>query len=236
MNALPHTMRPLVVGLLTLLSGATLSVCVPGVAVAEKPPQEWDGLQRRTSKTLENVYVRPNVEFKAYKRVRLDPVQVAMDKSWDPNEGRVGLQGRLSSEDILRIRGELSQAFRDVFAEHLSKSAYPLVATNGEDVLLVQAALINVYINAPDTMMDSGGTARSFAMDAGRMTLVMQLVDSVTGQILARVVDTRQGPATGSLKWSNSVTNSAEVRRVIGQWADALCKALDEVNGRAAGK
>jgi hypothetical protein len=233
MTTTPLRMRALLAGTMAVLTGALLFSMVPGVAVAQQPPQEWDGLVRAKNKALDNVYVRPNVEFKAYKRVRLDPIQVAMDKNWDPNSGKVGLHGGLSSADVQRIREDLSKLFRDVFAERLSKDGYPLVETTGDDVLLVQAALINVYITAPDA---GSTTTRSYVMDAGRMTLVMQLADSVTGQLLGRAVDTKQGTDTRRLQWANSVTNSVEARKAIGQWADALCKALDTVNGRTAGK
>jgi len=233
MTACSRRVRARPLGVMAALAGAVLSVLVTGVAASQKPPQEWDGLARITHKSLEHVYVRPNVDFKTYKRVQLDPVQVAMDKNWDPNREKVGLSGTLSSTDVRRIRDELSKMFRDVFAERLSKNGYPLVETSGDDVLLVQAALTNVYINAPD---DADSRTRSYVMDAGRMTLVMQLVDSVTGQTLARVVDTKQGSNTRGLQWASSVTNSAEARKTIGQWADALSKALDAVNGRAAGK
>ena len=36
---------------------------------------------------MDNVYVRPNVQFTAYKSVKLDPVDVKFDKDWDPNSG-----------------------------------------------------------------------------------------------------------------------------------------------------
>lgn len=233
MTATANRMRVLLAAMMAVLTSAILSLVVPGAAVAQQPPPEWDGLVRVKHTSLENVYVRPNVEFKAYKRVRLDPVQVAMDKNWDPNSGTIGLKGRLSSADVQRIREELSKAFRDVFAERLSKGGYPLVEAGGDDVLLVQAALINVYINAPAS---ASATTRSYVMDAGRMTLVMQLADSVTGQMLARVVDTKDGSDTRVVQWANSMTNSAEARKAIGEWADALCKALDAVGGRTAGK
>jgi hypothetical protein len=77
----------------------------------------------------------------------------------------------------------------------------------------------------------SAGRSRTYVMDAGRMTVVMQLADSITGQLLARVVDEKRASSYGRLQWSNSVTNSAEARRAFSQWADALCKGLDEVNG-----
>jgi hypothetical protein len=221
------------VGTAAVLASALLATLAPRVALAQKPPQEWDGLVRVKSKTLENVYVRPNVEFKAYKKVRLDPAHVAMDKNWDPNSGKIGLRGGMSSDDVQRIREELAKVFREVFAERLAKSGYPLVETGGDDVLLVQPAVIDVYINAPDTV---NTTSRSYVLNAGRMTLVMQLADSVTGQLLARVVDTKEASNTRGIQIANSVTNSAEARAAIGQWADALCKALDTLNGKAARK
>ena len=60
----------------------------------------------------------------------------------------------------------------------------------------------------------------------------MQLSDSVTHQLLARVVDTQQGQDIGRMSWTTSVSNSTEARRIIGIWADALRKALDRVNGK----
>jgi len=229
--------RWLLPGLSALLIGAALSVAVPDAAVAaKKPPQEWDGLQRRENKRLDNVYVRPNVQFTAYKSVRLDPVEVQFDKDWDPNRSAVTLSQRLSKDDIQRIRADLSKVFREEFAERLSKGGYPLVDEDGDDVLRVQAALINVYINAPDTSMQTAGRSRTYVMDAGRMTVVMQLQDSVTGQVLARVVDTKQGSSTGRLQWSTSVSNSAEARRAFGDWADALRRGLDVVNGKTPSK
>jgi hypothetical protein len=233
MNATSLRMGVLPSGMMVVLTSAVLSVMLPDTAVAQQPPQEWDGLVRVEKKALDHVYVRPKVEFKAYTRVRLDPVHVAMDKNWDPNSGRVGLESRLSSADVQRIREELSKLFRDVFAERLSKSGYPLVDAGGDDVLLVKAALINVSVNAPDS---GSTTTRSFVMDAGRMTLVMELADSVTGQMLARVVDTKEGSDTRGVQWANSVTNSVEARRAIAQWADALCRALDTIHGKTAGK
>jgi hypothetical protein len=216
---------------LTLIALCTvLAAVVPGFTnAADDPPQQWDGLALRKSKTLDTVYVRPDVQFKAYKSVRLDPVTVAFDKSWDPNRSSRGTS-RLSDADIQRIRDELAKSFRQVFAERLGEDNYHLVEVDGDEVLRVQAALINVYINAPDTM--SAGRSRTYVMEAGRMTVVMQLADSVTGQLLARVVDQKQASSYGRLQWSSSVTNSAEARAAFTAWADALCKALDEVNGR----
>ncbi len=231
MRAIRNPIRLLSTTLLASAAVAALSLAAMSVGTAkEKPPQEWDGLVRRENKKLDNVYVRPDVEFKAYKRVSLDPVEVKFDKDWDPNSGSRSVSGRLSNEDIQQIRTELAVLFRDEFSKHLAKGGYEVVETTGDDVLRVQAALINLYINAPQKM--TAGRSRTYTMDAGRVTLVMQLDDSVTGQTLARVVDTQQGMDTGQLQWTTSVSNSAEARRIVGMWSDSLRKALDRVNGK----
>jgi hypothetical protein len=66
-------------------------------------------------------------------------------------------------------------------------------------------------------------------MDAGRMTLVLELRDGPTGQLLARVVDRHVGSQTGFPTVTNSVTNTAEFRRAVTAWAKRLVKALDKV-------
>jgi hypothetical protein len=224
-------MRLLMTGLVATVAAAAVSLPVISVATAkEKPPQEWDGLQRRESKKMDNVYVRPNVQFKAYKNVKLDPVDVKFDKNWDPNSGTRGVSDRLDKEDIEKIRTELSALFQDEFTKRLARGGYPVVTTSGDDVLNVQAAIINLYINAPERQ--TAGISRSYTMDAGRATVVMQANDSVTGQTLARVVDTQQGLDTGRLQWTTSVSNSAEARRIVGLWADAVVRGLDKVNGK----
>ena len=226
---LKQTIRLLTTGLVATAAVAALTLPAT-VAAKEKPPQEWDGLQRQSSKKMDNVYVRPNVQFKAYKSVMLDPVDVKFDKNWDPNSGTRGVSGRLTNEDIEKIRTELSALFHDEFSKRLAKAGYPVVTTRGDDVLRIEAAIIDLYVNAPEKM--TSGISRSYTMDAGRATVVMQADDSVTGQTLARVVDTQQGLDNGQLQWTTSVSNSAEARRIVGLWAQAVVRALDKVNGK----
>jgi hypothetical protein len=61
----------------------------------------------------------------------------------------------------------------------------------------------------------------------------MQLHDSVTGQLLARAYDHRDG-GPDMWQWTTSVTNTAEARRIIATWATALRKALDASRASAA--
>jgi hypothetical protein len=225
---------PLPVRLLTVLALATIASLAAPAGAADQPPQEWDGLARRPSKELDHLYVRPNVQFSAYKSVLLDPVTVEFDKKWDPNQGKKGLSGRITTSDIKRIRADLAASFQKVLVATLTKGGYPIVAEDGEEVLRVTPALVNVYINAP---AKTGTDAyRYFTMESGRITMAMELRDSVTGQLLARALDTTTGKRTGQAQWSDSVSNSTEAQQIFGEWADQLRKALDAVNGKAAAR
>ena len=214
--------------LLGVLAVGCLFACT--VAGAAAPPQTWDGLELRKSKGLDAVYVRPGAEFKAYRSLVLEPVQVAFDRNWDPNKDARGAAGRLSAADLQQIREEMAAEFRRVFAEELAGAGYEVVAKPLDDTLVVVAGLADVYINAPDKL--TSGRTSTYTMNAGRMTLVMELRDGPTGQLLARVVDRYAGKQTGYATIANGVTNSAEFRRAVTDWARRLVKGLDKLRGK----
>jgi hypothetical protein len=194
-------------------------------------PQEWDGLVRKQGTRLNAVFVKPDAELPAYRNVLLDPVQVSFARNWEPNRGGRGAGTRLNAADLRGIQESLAETFREVFRAELARGGYQLVDEPGPDTLRLTAAIIDLYITAPDTM--SAGRSRTYTANSGRMTLVAELRDSVTGEILARAVDTRSGRTTGLMTVTNSVTNTADARRAIGVWATALRNGLDELYGRA---
>jgi hypothetical protein len=194
-------------------------------------PEEWDGLVRKQGTRLAAVFVRPDAEIAAYRNVELDPVEVSFARNWDPNRGTRSMANRLDAGDMAAIQAGLADLFREVFREELAAGGYQLVDEAGPETLRVTAAIIDLYISAPDTM--SAGRTRTYTANSGRMTLVAELRDSVTGEILARAVDARSARGTGSLDITNRVTNTADARRVIRIWARALRQSLDELYGRA---
>lgn len=186
-----------------------------------------EGLEQVPSKTVDALYRRPGASLKGYSKLLMKPIQVQFAKNWDPkNSGSILYE--MNEPDREKIKTELAQVFADVFKEDMEKkNGYPIVTTSGADVLEMQAAIVNLYITAPDVSMQTAGRTKVYTTDAGQMTLIMQLHDSVTGQLLARAYDVRSGPTSGMWTWTNSVTNTAEARRIISVWATALRKALD---------
>jgi hypothetical protein len=206
-------------------AGCILLTSLAGAALAADAPLEWDGLQRTTIKGIEHAYVRPGVDLAQYGKVILDPVQVSFAKEWKP---RAASSIPVSQADRERIKSNLAALAAETFTATLSRSGgYPIVNEVGPDVMRVSAALADVYITAPD--VSTGGRSRTYVMNAGRMTLVAELRDSETGALFARVIDQRQARNNPTLQWSSATANSAEARRIVGQWAGILRAQLDAV-------
>jgi len=215
-----------VLPLMLAMGAVVLSGCASTDAVTE-----WDGLVRQPNTRLNAVFVKPDAQVVAYRSVMLDPVQVSFDGNWDPNRGTRSTWARLNAEDIAAIKSDLAELFREIFRDELARGGYQLVDQPGPETLRVTPAIINLFINAPDT--SAPGRTRTYTADSGRMTLVVELRDSETGTLLARAVDTQTGRNAGMWTITNRVTNTADARRAIGVWASALRRGLDELYGRA---
>jgi len=211
-----------------LLCAAALAGCA---STRPAMPDEWDGLVRQPGTRLNAVFVKPDAEIVAYRNVLLDPVEVSFARNWDPNRGGRSQVGRLNASDMQAIQTGLAELFRETFRAELARGGYQLVDETGPDTLRVTASIVDLYVTAPDTM--SAGRSRTYTANSGRMTLVAELRDSVTGEILARAVDARSGRSTGAWDITNRATNTNDARRAMGIWARALREALDEMYGRA---
>lgn len=200
----------------------------------QKPPTNWDGLEIRKVKGLDLVYVRPNVEFTPYKSVLLDPVHIEFAKNWEKNQRlntSPGFRRPPSAEDMQNIKTGLSDLMQEVFTEELTKHGYTIVSTPTDETLHVRTAIINLWINAPDT--SDPGITRTYTTSAGSMTLVLEARDGPTGQLLARVVDERSDDNMGrDFQWTTKASNTQAARQSLQAWAKRLRESLDKLNGK----
>jgi hypothetical protein len=211
--------------LIVLLCATTLAGCTQTA-----PVDEWDGLVRRPGTRIDSVFVKPDADISGFTSVMLDPVQVSFASNWDPNQGVRNPARRLNASDVEAIQTGLATMFRETFSADIARSNFQLVEQAGPDTLRVSAAIVNLFVTAPDTM--SAGRSRTYTANSGQMTLVLELRDAVTGELLARAVDTQRGRQTGSMSFTNSVTNTADARRAISTWSTALTQGLNELYNR----
>jgi hypothetical protein len=200
------------------------------VALAKKPPEEWDGLKLVKVKGIDAAYVRPGADISGYTKIIVDPIQVAFAKEWD-KKSTIGKQ-KLTAAQLDEIKTKLSTLAGEVFDDVLSKdNGWPIVTAPGPDVMRFSAAIVDLWPRAVDTQ--EPGRNYVFTTSAGSAVLYAELRDSETNQLFARVVDGREARNSGTMRWTNSVENTAEARGLVTDWARILRKRLDAV--RAAG-
>lgn len=220
--------RSSVPGLLACLFAVLALASSPGIGAKEKPPEvtpEGLHLQKQTKSRL--VYVRPGASLSQYRRVAILDCLVEFEKDWqrDYNQSQVGLASRVSDADVERMKTDLAAEFKKVFSKELQeKGGYEVVDVAAPDVLVLRPALLNVEVNAPDLM--SPGWGRTVVRSAGQMTLFLELWDSTSSTLLARVMDA-QDADSGMAQVASRVYNKEEADRVLREWADELRKHLD---------
>ena len=62
------------------------------------------------------------------------------------------------------------------------------------------------------------------------MTLLAELSDSVSGQMLARVADRREGNSLARMERADRIENEGAAREVAAAWAQILRNALDKAH------
>ncbi|MFN5012016.1 MAG: DUF3313 family protein [Gammaproteobacteria bacterium] len=219
-----------------ILSGATLALTalMPTVTFAQSPraaleeAMSYDGLQKIKVKGIDLAYTRPGTSLAGYNKIIIDPVEVSFRKDWDPS--RTGSRMKVTAKEREDIRSGVAQIVQEEFAKELGKGgAYQVVTEAGPDVLRLRANIADLYVNAPDTM--TPGRTQTYTLSAGEMTLVAELVDSESGQAIARVVDRRESQGTGMMTLTNSVVNRQEASIIASAWARILRKRLDAAHG-----
>lgn len=205
---------------------AILMLAPPAMSAEEASDTTFDNLVPVKGAKMSMAYIDPEADFSVFKRVAILEPFVAFRSNWQRDQNRSRSQN-VSARDMERIKADVATLFERVFTERLEAAGFPVVDVAGDDVLILRPAIIDLDITAPDTR--SAGRTRTFTTSTGAATVYIELFDSITGEMIGRAAD-RQSvrSAGGRLSWSNSVTNSADARRMVGVWADRLVKFLQE--------
>jgi len=199
-----------------------------GPAVGAKAPATWDGLVQVKSKQLDLVYLQPGADFRGYTKVLVEPTEVAFAKNWqrDYNRSTSSVSSRISDSDIQSAISDGVKAANDIFTEAWTKGGFLVVTQPGPDVLRVKTGVVNISVNAPDTM--SPGRSYSFSPEAGRATLFVEARDSLTGALLGRAVDQRI-IGEHNAAWRTTVSNRGDFRDQVQQWAKISVRGMTEL-------
>lgn len=176
---------------------------------------------------LAYVWAEPGVDLSQYKRINLVEPSVAFKKNWRRNYNRnaVDLASKIKTSDITRIQKGVAELFMDVFTKELEAGGYTLTTEKAEDVLTVKADILDLDINAPD--IPSSGAMATAVTSAGSMSLIMELFDSETDDLLAKAMDATSDRESMVLQFQSGAANKQAARKMMEPWAKALREGLD---------
>ena len=208
----------------------TLVICMAtfSTAWAKKslPAVNDEGMELVKDSKLATVYADPGADLSIYSRIRLEDATVAFKKNWQRDQNRNSRHLNVKTSDMEQIKADVATLFREVFSKELTDGGYELTTEDGEDVLLVTPAIVDLDVTAPD--IKQANRSMSYSETAGEMTLKLDLFDSVTNDKIATATDRKRDYQRGYMQWRTSVSNRADARRMMTAWAKALRSALDE--------
>ena len=187
-----------------------------------------DGLVRVQKSVVDAAWVKPTLDLTPYKKLMVVSQGVSFRKLEPVSEFQARRESQFPVKEENKER--LSRELRTAFEEELATlERYEIVNAPGPDVLLLVGAVIDVVSNIPPDI-DSARYGRGgvWLTSVGDATLVIELRDSESGEILARAADRRAAESPFAFE-VNTVTAWSEVRRLAAYWATLLRRRLEEI-------
>lgn len=190
-----------------------------------------DGLVLQTDSRFDELYLRPGTSLESFSNYGLETCEVSFRKNWrrDQNQQRPDVTSKVSQENADDIRASIStQCDKYLRAAFSDEPTINIVKTidSAQNVLVLRPSVVDLNIHAPDT--DAPGINRSYTRSFGEMTLVLEMTDAATGQVVARAVEKRRGHDRAFLQPTNRLTNKFETDRILRHWSKQVRASLDD--------
>lgn len=217
------------VGIVTI---STVMIIGCGSTSGSQIPQTSpDGLELKKDAQSTIVYKKSNVDFNEYNQVIIAKSTVAFRKNWqkDYNQDQISSSTRIRDKDVIRIKDNFAKLFDETFTKEFNSSdSYSVVDVSkaNNKTLVFKPSIINLDIRAPDVKSVSG--TKNFVESSGQATLFLEVYDAVSGEILARIINTQVARSNGMFQWATSASNKADAKKMIKKWATTLRKNYEQ--------
>lgn len=218
------TRNPLVRYGIYLLAAFAVGACAPQ-PTQPKPAGavNIEGLQPVSARNFEAAFVRPGVTFADYTKLMVDELELAF-RTPDREQN----QFALGEDQKTRFRAAMATAF----GEELGKlETVEIVTAPGPDVLALHVRVQDIVARAPGRRVGGAGRA-GFALETvGEMTLVMELRDSQSDEVLVRVFDRQAAEGAAMVSGESVISTWEGVDRIVGRWASRAREGLERLLG-----
>ena len=198
-----NTRFPTLPLLAAVMAALWLSACTQTVVTGS--------FNRVPNTAVEYAYINQQADFSQYTKLMNGGLEIYFPEN----------EERPDPAEIDRIRGY----FRDAFTTAIGDD-YEIVAEPGPGVLKVKGQVIDMKMTSGGSAMDVNGRLRDI-VSHGELTFLMEMSDSVTGQVLARAGDKSSDISAekGDATWD-------DVRRAAEYWAGLFRNWLDNYLGK----
>ena len=202
----------------------------PALQTGPDAERTFDGLVRVDNSRFQNAWADPEVDFSQYKKVMPGGARFEF-RAVSKTAGRTTLSRGSQSEFWISEanRDKLVDTVSGIFNEEISKAqGWESAAEAGPDVLILRGALLDIVSFVPPDMI---GRGEIFLSSIGEATLVVEGIDSMSGEVVFRAVDRRPiEPAGNTMTRASSVTTWSEVRRWARRYASKLREGLESIH------
>ncbi len=185
----------------------------------------FDGLHRVDRSVMDMAWAKPTLDLTLYSKLLLVSGGFAYREVEEPSRyDRSATEFPISEENRVRLRETVGEIWTEEFQD---LENWEIVNQPGRDVLILGGARIDNVSAVPPPNRNIG-RGDVYLSQVGQATLVLELRDSMSGEILARSVDRRAAESTWAVE-ASTVTTWAEVRRLARTWARILVNRLDQI-------
>jgi len=179
-------------------------------------------------KLVEGFFVVPGVDFATYKKIVVTDLNLADIKNPQIKPGRESNQVRLNEEQERFYRAQYVGA---VVGNFIADGTYSTALDAGGDVLILNTAIAQITPpKQQEKASDNSPAMQVFSGNSSSITVVVELFDSVTQQLLATFTDTQD---LGQVWEEESpIGYNTRIPLIFDYWMAYMRKELDELSLR----
>jgi hypothetical protein len=220
---------PIVAGVALTAIGGSLAAA-PRLQTGPDAEITPDGLQRVEKTVMSAAWVKPDLDLRGYTKLML--VGAGFSYKAVDNEGRRYIPGRSNDSEFYiseENRARIEQEMREAFLKSLSGlKRYEIVTEPGPGVLALVGGVYDIVSSVPPANSCTG-RCDIYLRDVGQATLIIELRDSMSNEILVRAADRRAAESAGMAVNASAVTVWPEVRRLASFWGTRVRKGLEDL-------
>ena len=215
-----------VIAAVTIVAGCAVE---PTIQTGPNAETTFDGLVRVDNARFAGAWVDPDVDLKQYTKI----IPGGAEFEFRNVQKMSTSAARRSNENEFWIsdtnKQRLIDTVTEVFTEELQKSeSFTVTDEPAPDALIIIGGLHDIVSQVPP---EDVGRSEVWLRSVGEATLVIELRDSLSNEVVYRAVERRAAENVGNqMIRANTATTWAEVRRWASRWAVRLREGLDSVH------